>query len=98
MLDDARTIRIIEEIAKSKLGRDNIVRVFTKPGVDSEGKDAVRITIVITPDAVTRIKGDALLDNLLEIHNRLSEAGEARTPIVGYATEEELAEIDDPES
>ncbi len=93
-----RMRKIVETSAKRILGKENVVRVFTEPGTDSEGKDAMRITIVITPEAVTRIKGDALLDNLLEIHNRLSEAGEDRTPMVGYATEEELAEIDDPES
>jgi hypothetical protein len=98
MLDYQEISQLVETSAKPILGQENVLRVFTEPGSDSEGKDAVRITIVITPDAVTSIKGDALLDNLLEIHNRLSEAGEARTPIVGYATEDELAEIDDPES
>jgi hypothetical protein len=98
MLDYAEISQIVESSARPILGRENVVRVFSEPGMDSEGKDAVRITIVITPGAVARIKGDALLDNLVEIHKRLSEGGEERTPMVGYATEEELAEVDDPES
>jgi hypothetical protein len=97
MLDDAQTTQMLEVIAKSKLGRENVVRVFTEPWSDLDGKDALRITIVITPGAVDRIKGDDLVDNLVDIRTRLYEAHDERTPFVTYATEEELAVGDDPE-
>jgi hypothetical protein len=97
MLDDAQTIRMIEETAKSKLGRDNVERVFAEPGGDWTGKDALRITIVIAPGAVERIKGDDLVDNLLALHTLFHEAQDDRIPIVHYATEEELAAGDEPE-
>ena len=97
MLDDAETTRMIEETAKSKLGRDNVVRVFAEPGSDWTGKDALRITIVITPGALDRITGDDLVDNLFAIHTSFYEAQDDRMPIIRYATEEELAAGDEPE-
>jgi hypothetical protein len=98
MLDYLQISELIEDTANSKLGQGNVVRVMTEPGIDSEGQDALRITIVIAEGAVDRIKDDALLDNLLEIHDRLQEQAEIRTPMVGYATEQELAESGDAES
>jgi hypothetical protein len=53
---------------------------------------------VIQPDAVSKIHGEAVLGNLVEIHNRLWEKGEQRLPSIEFATEEELGESDDPES
>ena len=97
MLDYGTLSKIVEKAAKSALGRESVVRVFTEPGSDAEGQDALRITLVVTPSAVETIDGDALLDNILKIHDALWERGEQRTPMVSYATEEELAEIDDTE-
>jgi len=54
----------------------------------------LRITIVIPQGAAARLKGDAVLDTLVDIQNRLRNAGEERFPIVEYATEEELASGD----
>jgi hypothetical protein len=39
--------------------------------------------------------GRPILDTLVQIQDRLREAGEERFPIVEYATEEELAESGD---
>jgi hypothetical protein len=97
MLDYAKTSEVAEKAAKSALGKKNVVRVFTEPGSDAEGRDALRITIVVTPDAVKTLEGDALLRNLLSIREGLWKQGEERTSIVSYATEEELAESDHPE-
>jgi len=68
---------------------------MSQPTVDSEGRDALRITIVIESGAAARIKGDAALDTLVQIQDRLREAGEERFPIVEYATKEELEESGD---
>lgn len=97
MLDYPEVSRIVEAAAKSKVGRENIVRVFTAPGIDSDGKDALRITIVIAPGAADRIRGDDVLNMLVEMHNRLYEEHDERTPIIHYATEEELSVSDSSE-
>jgi hypothetical protein len=57
---------------------------------DSQGHDALRVTIVIRPGAADKLKGDSVLDTLVEIQDRLREAGEERFAIVEYATQDEL--------
>jgi hypothetical protein len=52
----------------------------------------LRITIVIKPGAETKIKGDAALDTVVQIQDRLRKAGEERFPLVEFATTEELRE------
>jgi hypothetical protein len=71
---------------------------MSEPTIDSEGEEAVRITIVIKPDALGKLKGDPVFDTLVGIHTRLRAAGEERYPLVRYATEAELDELDDTES
>jgi len=97
MLDYPEVSRIVEASAKAVLGDENIVRALTEPGADSEGKDALRITIVVTLGAADQIKGADVMKMLLDIHNRLDSEKEERTPIIHYATEEELAAGDNPE-
>ena len=89
--------RIAEEVAKKNFGPGNVVRVQIAPMVDLDGDEALRVTIVLEPKIVDTVGGGAVLDNLIEIHNRLWEKGEERLPFVEFATEEELAQGDDPE-
>jgi len=97
MLTDAQIAERVEEIAKSKLGRDNIVRIFTEPGSGIDAEPLLVFTIVLSPGAVDRITGDDAVDNIVAIQNLFYELGEDRKPHLHYATEEELAAGDDPE-
>ncbi len=85
-------------VARKNFGADHVVRAIVEPAVDLDGDDAWRITIVLDPGAADAIDGDAALDNLVQIHERLRRRGDERLPIVEFATEEELQECDDPES
>jgi hypothetical protein len=96
MLTADQIDRIVGEVATSTLPRKAVDRVFSEPAIDSAGRDALRITIVIDEDAVSRISGDAAADTLVAVQRRLAEAGEDRFPIVGYATLEDLSERGDP--
>ena len=98
MLPPARINEIVAEVATAYLTSEIVDRVISEPAVDSSGNDAVKITIVIKPNAIERLKGDPVLDALLAIHDKLSEAGDERSPMVEYATQAELDEVDDPES
>jgi len=98
MIAPERINEIAKNVAIANLKARNVDRVFSEPTIDSRGEDALRITIVIKPGVVTKIKGDALLDTLVQLHNELQKAGENRLPIVEYATQEELEQSDDPES
>jgi hypothetical protein len=84
--------RLIRQALVSELGRDNVVRVDWEPTTDSQGQEALKITVVITPGATQRLKGGAALDALVKLQERLDEMRESRTPIIEYATEAELAQ------
>jgi hypothetical protein len=98
MIGEAEVARIAEDVAREKLGDDNVVRIVAEPMADWTGADAWRVMIVLAPEAIFRLSGDALLDNLSLLQERLQKAGDDRFGFVEYATEEELAEeLDDPE-
>jgi hypothetical protein len=97
-LNEEKINQIVREVAKANLAPYASGQVVNAPTTDSVGQDALRITIVIAPDAAPKIKGDAVVDTLVQIQNRLREAGEERFPIVEYATEEELEVSGDSQS
>jgi hypothetical protein len=70
----------------------NYVRVEFAPSIDSQGRGAIHITVVISPDAIQNLPSGATLDALVRIRERLHEMHVDSTPIVSYATEAELAE------
>ena len=90
MLDEKRIEEIAQEVASANLASTNVTSVSSSPTVDSQGNDALRITIVLKPGAESRISGDAALGALVGIRDRLRRAGEERLAIVEYATKEEL--------
>jgi hypothetical protein len=96
MLDMDTIKQFSTEIAKANFGAENVVRVESEPTVDFHGKEALDILIVITPALEENFNGDDLLDTLVQISDRLQRAGDDRFPIISYATEEELADIDSP--
>jgi hypothetical protein len=95
MLAKNEIIKIANDVATANLTSSSVSNIVSEPAIDSEGRDALRITIVIKPGAAAKIKGDAALDTLVQIQDRLRQAGEERFPIVEYATKEELEESDD---
>ena len=97
MSDTLNIDDIVAEAARKKLGKKNFIRAMIEPAIASDGSEALRITLVIAPKAVKELKEGATLDTLVEIQKRLLDEGEERFPIVGYATESELAD-DDSES
>ena len=97
-LKEDKINQIVREIATANLTPYTSGRVVNEPTTDSVGQDALKITIVIAPDAASKIKGDAVVDTLVQIRDRLREEGDERFPIIEYATEEELMDSGDAES
>jgi len=97
MIEAADVARIADEVARKELGAENVVRVEAEPMVDWTGAEAWRVLIVLAPDAVSRVSGDAVLDNLAGLQKSVQRAGDDRFAFVHYATEEELAAGDEPE-
>jgi len=98
MLKPIKISEIAGQAARTKLGANVVSEVLAEPATDSEGSEALRVTIVIKPGAAKTLKGDSVLDALLEIQDRLREAGEDRFAIVKYATQDELETGGDSQS
>ena len=94
MLDEARSAEIADQVARTSTGTAGPVRVITNGTSDLDGKDALRITVVLTPEDAERLTGDEALDLLVSLHQTLQAEGEDRFPFIEYATEAELAEDD----
>jgi hypothetical protein len=92
MLDMEKIKQFSTEIARANFGPENVVRVESEPTTDSTGKEALDILIVVAPSVPDNLTGDDVVDTLVQISARLMEAGDERLPIIGYATEEELAD------
>lgn len=84
--------RLLQHAVTPAFGVENVERVNYEPTADSLGQDAIRITIVLTPNATKRLSGGGGLDALVKLQDRLHEMKEYRTPIIEYATEAELAQ------
>lgn len=93
MLDSQAITQIARKVASAQVAA-GLERVVTEPATDSEGNEALRITLVLKPDAAKKLTGDEALDLLVAIQQKLRAAGEERFPIVEYATEQELAPED----
>ena len=90
MLHDGKISEIAERVARGQVADAGVERVVAEPTTDSEGNDALRITVVLKPEAAQSLSGDAALDLLVELQKELQNAGEDRFAIVQYATEQEL--------
>jgi hypothetical protein len=97
MLDSQRITEIAGEVARKQVAEANLERVVSEPATDSEGNEALRITLVLKPEAARKPTGDDALDLLVGIQQKLRAEGEERFPIVEYATEQELAPADENE-
>jgi len=71
---------------------------MSEPTLDSRGEEALQVTIVLHRYDDRMFKGGAVSNTLLEIVESLQKSGDDRFPIIFYATEEDLAQDDDPES
>jgi hypothetical protein len=83
--------RLIEQPFVAELGKKNVVRVEYESTIDSWGRDALKITVVIAPGAARRL-AKGTLNASVKLRERLEEIGDERTPIIEYATEAELAQ------
>ncbi|MHB1103496.1 MAG: hypothetical protein ACYC0C_12145 [Devosia sp.] len=90
MLDTKQIDDIVKRAARSHFPTRSVQRVFSEPTIDSQGREALRFTIVVAPDALETVEDDALLETLVQIRRDLDSAGEERFPIINYATQAEL--------
>ncbi len=97
MLDSNQISDIAGQVVRTKLSKAHLERIVTESATDSDGNEALRITLVFKPEAAKKLTGDNALDLLVGIQQKLQAEGEERFPIVEYATEQELLSGDDQE-
>jgi hypothetical protein len=92
MLEALELQELARRIVHNRVPSVHLDDVLTENFTSSDGEDALRITLVLTPESVDAISGEDALKLLVDIRNGLVGAGEERFPIVEYATPEDLAE------
>ncbi|HVC59380.1 MAG TPA: hypothetical protein VND19_03310 [Acetobacteraceae bacterium] len=91
MLELTKVSQVANKAASAILKRLAGVRsVVSEPASDSEGHEALNITIILKRGRADKISGDEALDLLVSIERALREAKEERFPIIDFVTEEEL--------
>lgn len=95
VLSSTQVEQIAQEVATEHLSPGVIDAVSSEETVDSQGRDAVRITITLKAETAKTLTGDGVLDTLVAIQTRLAEKGDQRLPIVEYEEVGELSEADD---
>ncbi|MFZ3033517.1 MAG: hypothetical protein WA138_05850 [Parvibaculum sp.] len=89
MLTSSELEKGILDIAKRNLGPSTVSRVRVKNDADLDGKDSLRITIVLKAKNV-KLLGDRLSKIKISIIDFLQANGDFRFPYTHYATEAEL--------
>jgi hypothetical protein len=88
--------RLVQQAIASALGSENVVRVECAKAVDSLGEAALRVTVVLTPEALPRILPANPGKASRQLKSRLREMRAYSTPLIEYATEADLDQDDDP--
>jgi hypothetical protein len=84
--------RIVRNALGPILGEGNVLRVEHVPSTDSRGYAAAKVTVVLTPGAPQRITGEMSLRANARLQGLFASIeGAEGTPILQYATEDELA-------
>ncbi len=91
MLEAGRINAIVGDAARKSLKARSVLDVLSSPSTDSEGRDALLITIVVTPTSAANLGGDAALNTVVLVQNELAKAGELRLPLIEFSTKKELA-------
>jgi hypothetical protein len=98
MLDIATINDLAFKAASAALhGQAGVARVETEPTADSDGKDALNVTVVIARGGIDGINGDGALGTIVGIQDALMAASEDRFPIIWFVTEEELEADGNPD-
>lgn len=92
VLPDRAFERLLEYTAREALGDQNVVGVRSLATTDSNAREALRVTIVLHPAAVSRLDPDGALNARLSLQGLLQDLEDERTLIVEYATAAELLE------
>ncbi len=86
----SRVDEIALEAASQAFRGKSVHRVFSQPSADSDGQDALSVTVVLDNKVDGTKIGDAALKTILGIQQKLQEAGEDRLAMISFAKQHEL--------
>jgi len=84
MLDKARVDEIARRVAIETLGVDRVINATSSSTTDSTGRDALEITIVLTPGASVSVTGSDANNTVFALNQELQKADEHRLPIIRW--------------
>jgi len=90
MMDKANIEALAKQVATATLGIGSVASVSSAPTIDSEGQDALQLTIVLSPAFATVLNGSQVVKTMVQVHDSLQKQGEQRSPFVNFTTEGEL--------
>jgi hypothetical protein len=90
MAENADIVRIATDVVSANTAPKGVSSVTATSSSSSTGEDILRIVVVLAPEAAGKLQGDAPLNILVQLQDRLQQVGETRFPIVDYATPDEL--------
>lgn len=97
-MSDLAVKRAVAEGANAVFGPHMLREVQIEPDVDTEGREILRVLLVLPDGAIKKLGGDKLLQANVAIKRAVSILGEERRPILSYATPEELEDDGEAES
>lgn len=95
MLNEPQLQKLMTDVVHGRLPKMQLEQVLTEPMIDSDGENALRITLVLSTESARALTGDETLGLLVEVQESLRREGEERFAIIEYATQDDLHEQDD---
>lgn len=95
MIEHADIARIATEVVNANTAPQSVRSVMARSSTGWTGEDVLRISIELAPAAADKLRGDTPFNILVQLQDRLQEAGETRFAIINYATTDELAAAGD---
>jgi hypothetical protein len=94
MLELPQIGEMLKQIATGVLPAHELLEIRTEPSVDADGRESLRITLVLTDEAAKTFTGEQASRLLLDLHDSLLNKGEERFPVLYYATPDDSGQPD----
>jgi hypothetical protein len=86
MLEAPQIQKLMRQVAAGILPTRSLLEVRSEAAQDSEGHEALKITLVLAEDAIDGLRPDQLVGLFREVRDCLLQKGDERFPLLSYAT------------
>ncbi len=96
MADAVNIDEVLFDAAVARLPAGRVRRVESESYLNALAEEGLKVTIVLDDDTQEEeLRGDVILDTIIEVNQRMQAAGDDRTPMLVFITEAELASLYD---